>query len=158
MLDRDTFLGLCEEPARAFFASLLDDAVSHGMTIRWGTKSFSVRADMGKTRTVIYAWHSGKLDIVTSGWTASAEDLEAFLGRPALAPFAEARPKTFRLQLNKQTIPAAREAVEELNRTLYRHAQALARQADSLSRRNFEEEAEKFVRALACDLILPMDF
>jgi hypothetical protein len=55
-------------------------------------------------------------------------------------------------------IVLGREAVEELNRTLYRHAQALARDADRLSRSNFEEEAEKLVRALACDLILPMDF
>jgi len=51
-----------------------------------------------------------------------------------------------------------REAVEELNRTLYLHTQALARAADTLSRRNFEEEAGKLVRALAADLILPMDF
>jgi hypothetical protein len=51
-----------------------------------------------------------------------------------------------------------REGVEELNRTLYRHMQALARQADTLSRRNFEEEAAKLVHALAGDLILPMDF
>jgi RNase P subunit RPR2 len=55
-------------------------------------------------------------------------------------------------------IVLGREAVEELNRTLYRHAQAFAREADHLSRRNFEEEAEKLVRALARDLILPMDF
>ncbi len=55
-------------------------------------------------------------------------------------------------------IVLGREAVEELNRSLYRHTQALARQADTLSRRNFEEEADKLVRALARDLILPMDF
>ena len=55
-------------------------------------------------------------------------------------------------------IVLGREGVEDLNRTLYRHAQALAREADTLSRRNFEEEAQKLVRALARDLILPMDF
>jgi hypothetical protein len=55
-------------------------------------------------------------------------------------------------------IVLGREAVEELNRALYHHAQALARLADSISRRNFEEEAGKLVRALARDLILPMDF
>jgi hypothetical protein len=55
-------------------------------------------------------------------------------------------------------IVLGREAVEDLNRTLYRRAQALAREADALSRRNFEEEAGKLVRALARDLILPMDF
>ncbi len=40
-------------------------------------------------------------------------------------------------------IVLGREAVEDLNRTLYRHAQALAREADALSRRNFEEEARE---------------
>jgi len=55
-------------------------------------------------------------------------------------------------------IVLGRGAVEDLNRTLYRHAQTLARQADALSRRNFEEEAEKLLLALARDLILPMDF
>lgn len=55
-------------------------------------------------------------------------------------------------------IVLGREAVEDLNRTLYRHAQALAREAEAQSRRNFEEEAQKLVRALARDLILPMDF
>jgi hypothetical protein len=55
-------------------------------------------------------------------------------------------------------IVLAREAVEDLNRTLYQQTRTLARQADTLSRRNFEEEAEKLVRALARDLILPMDF
>ena len=55
-------------------------------------------------------------------------------------------------------IVLGREAVEELNRSLYRHTQTLARQADTLSRRNFEEEAGKLLRALAGDLILPMDF
>lgn len=58
----------------------------------------------------------------------------------------------------RSRIVLGREAVEELNRTLYRHAQALAREADRLSRNNFEEEAGKLVRALAQDLILPMDF
>ena len=55
-------------------------------------------------------------------------------------------------------IVLGREAVEELNRAIYRQTQALARQADTLSRRNFEEEADKLLRALARDLILPMDF
>lgn len=55
-------------------------------------------------------------------------------------------------------IVLGREAVEELNRALYRQTQALARQADTLSRRNFAEEADKLLRALAGDLILPMDF
>jgi hypothetical protein len=51
-----------------------------------------------------------------------------------------------------------REGVEHLNRTIFRDAQALARQARAVSRRNFEEEGAKLVRALALDLILPMDF
>jgi hypothetical protein len=51
-----------------------------------------------------------------------------------------------------------REGVEALNRTLYLRAQALAREADTVSRTNFEEEAAKLVEALYLDLILPMDF
>jgi hypothetical protein len=51
-----------------------------------------------------------------------------------------------------------REGVEAFNRTLYLRAQALAREAHTLSRSNFEEEAEKLVEALYGDLILPMDF
>lgn len=58
----------------------------------------------------------------------------------------------------RRRIVLGREGVEALNRTLYRNAQTLAREADVLSRRNFEEEAAKLVEALALDLILPMDF
>jgi hypothetical protein len=53
---------------------------------------------------------------------------------------------------------ADREAVEHLNRWLYQSARVLAREADELGRRYFEEEAEKLVAALRGDLILPMDF
>jgi hypothetical protein len=55
-------------------------------------------------------------------------------------------------------VVADREAVEHLNRWLYQSAQVLAREADELGRRYFEEEAEKLVAALRGDLILPMDF
>ncbi len=51
-----------------------------------------------------------------------------------------------------------RAGVEEFNRELYFGTQALAREADLMSRRNFEEEAAKIVAALGRDLILPMDF
>ena len=51
-----------------------------------------------------------------------------------------------------------REGVEALNRTLYRRAQELAREAVAVSRSNFEGEAAKLVEALYLDLILPMDF
>jgi hypothetical protein len=48
--------------------------------------------------------------------------------------------------------------VEQFNRELYLGAQAVAREADRLCRRNFEEESAKLVEALQRDLILPMDF
>ncbi len=48
--------------------------------------------------------------------------------------------------------------VEALNRHLYNGAQAVAREAEAMSRRNFEEEAAKIVQALAAGLIQPMDF
>jgi hypothetical protein len=58
----------------------------------------------------------------------------------------------------QRRIVLGREGVEDLNRTLYRLTCALAREADTVSRRNFEEEAAKLVEALTLDLILPMDF
>ena len=51
-----------------------------------------------------------------------------------------------------------RAGVEALNRRLYHGAQAVAREAEAMTRRNFEEEAAKIVRALAAGLIQPMDF
>ncbi|HEY5388325.1 MAG TPA: hypothetical protein VIL79_10545 [Thermoleophilia bacterium] len=51
-----------------------------------------------------------------------------------------------------------REGVEAFNREIYLGSQALAREADSMTRRNFSEESKKFVEALELDLILPMDF
>ena len=51
-----------------------------------------------------------------------------------------------------------REQVEQLNRVLYEGTEYLARQADQLVRRHFEEETAKFVAALDADLILPIDF
>ena len=58
----------------------------------------------------------------------------------------------------QRAVTLEREGVEEFNRELYHGAQALAREAESASRRNFEEEAERIVQALTRDLILPMDF
>jgi len=51
-----------------------------------------------------------------------------------------------------------REGAEAFNREIYLGTQVLAREADSMTRRNFSEESEKLVEALARDLILPMDF
>lgn len=51
-----------------------------------------------------------------------------------------------------------REAVERLNRVLYQTTQALAREAAEFERRNFLDEAEKFIWALRRDLIAPDDF
>ena len=58
----------------------------------------------------------------------------------------------------ERTVHLSREEVERFNRTLYEGTEKLARQADQLSRRNFQEESDKFVIALDTDLILPMDF
>jgi hypothetical protein len=55
-------------------------------------------------------------------------------------------------------VTLGREGVEEFNRELYHGAQALAREAESTTRRNFEEEASRIVEALTRGLILPMDF
>jgi hypothetical protein len=58
----------------------------------------------------------------------------------------------------RRTVTLGRESVEELNRRLYRGNQAVAREAQQISRRNFEEEAEKLISALETGLIQPMDF
>jgi hypothetical protein len=58
----------------------------------------------------------------------------------------------------RREVTLGRASVEQLNRELYFGAQALAREADQMIRRNFEDEAERIVTALERDLILPMDF
>ena len=58
----------------------------------------------------------------------------------------------------QRSVVLDREGVEAFNRKIYLGSQALAREADSMTRRNFAEESAKLVEALARDLILPMDF
>jgi len=58
----------------------------------------------------------------------------------------------------RREVRLGRASVEEFNRELYQGAQAIARAADLMTRRNFEEEVERIVVALERDLILPMDF
>ena len=48
--------------------------------------------------------------------------------------------------------------VEQLNRELYHGTQALAREAERVSRQNFEDEARRFVAALQRGDIEPIDF
>lgn len=58
----------------------------------------------------------------------------------------------------QREVTLGRASVEQFNRELYFGAQALAREADRLTRRNFEDEVDRIVAALERDLILPMDF
>jgi hypothetical protein len=58
----------------------------------------------------------------------------------------------------RRTVTMTREGVEHFNRLLYHGAQALAREAQEISRRYFAEEATRFIAALDADLILPIDF
>jgi hypothetical protein len=58
----------------------------------------------------------------------------------------------------RREVTLDRASVESLNRELYFGAQALARDADQMARRNFADEVERIVAALERDLILPMDF
>jgi hypothetical protein len=58
----------------------------------------------------------------------------------------------------RREVTLGRASVEEFNRELYHGAQAIARAADTMTRRNFEDEADRIVAALERDLILPMDF
>lgn len=57
-----------------------------------------------------------------------------------------------------RNVVMGRSEVEQLNRELYHGAQALAREAERLRRRNFEDEARRFIAALRDDLIQPFDF
>jgi hypothetical protein len=58
----------------------------------------------------------------------------------------------------RREVTLGRASVEQFNRELYFGAQALAREADQMMRRNFEDEVQRIVVALERDLILPMDF
>jgi DNA-directed RNA polymerase subunit RPC12/RpoP len=58
----------------------------------------------------------------------------------------------------RREVVLGRASVEQLNRELYHGAQAIAREAELMTRRNFEDEAERIVAALERDLIQPMDF
>jgi hypothetical protein len=58
----------------------------------------------------------------------------------------------------RRDVTLSRASVERLNRELYHGAQELARAAERITRRNFEDETERIVAALERDLILPMDF
>ena len=58
----------------------------------------------------------------------------------------------------RREVTLGRASVEHFNRELYQGAQAVAREAERLSRRNFEDEAKRIVAALERDLIQPMDF
>lgn len=58
----------------------------------------------------------------------------------------------------RREVTLGRVSVEQFNRELYFGAQALAREADQMMRRNFEDEVDRIVAALERDLILPMDF
>ena len=58
----------------------------------------------------------------------------------------------------ERTVEMGRPQVEQLNRELYHGTQALAREAERVSRQNFEDEARSFVAALRAGHIQPIDF
>lgn len=58
----------------------------------------------------------------------------------------------------RREVTLGRASVEQFNRALYAGAQAIAREADQMTRRNFKDEVGRIVAALERDLILPMDF
>lgn len=58
----------------------------------------------------------------------------------------------------QRTLSLGRDVVERFNKVLYQGSELLARQAELLARRHFEEDVDAFVVALDHDLILPMDF
>lgn len=58
----------------------------------------------------------------------------------------------------QRSVILGRSEVEQLNRDLYHGTQELAREAQRVSRRNFEDEARRFVAALHRGDIEPIDF
>lgn len=58
----------------------------------------------------------------------------------------------------ERDVVMGRSEVEQLNRELYRGTQELAREAQRVSRQNFEDEARRFVAALRHGDIQPIDF
>jgi len=58
----------------------------------------------------------------------------------------------------ERSVIMGRPEVEQLNRELYHGTQELAREAQRVSRQNFEEEARRFVAALRRGDIQPIDF
>lgn len=58
----------------------------------------------------------------------------------------------------ERCVAMGRPEVEQLNRELYHGAQALAREAERVSRQNFEDEARRFIDALRSGDIEPIDF
>lgn len=58
----------------------------------------------------------------------------------------------------ERDVVMGRPEVEQLNRELYRGTQELAREAQRVSRRNFEDEVRRFVAALRRGDIQPIDF
>lgn len=58
----------------------------------------------------------------------------------------------------ERCVEMGRPQVEQLNRELYHGSQELAREAERVSRQNFEDEARRFVAALQRGDIEPIDF
>jgi hypothetical protein len=59
---------------------------------------------------------------------------------------------------SERTVVMGRSEVEQMNRELYHGTQELAREAERVSRHNFEDEARRFVDALRSGQIEPIDF
>jgi ribosomal protein S27E len=101
---------------------------------------------------------------------APQEDLEAHrcpaCGGTLVYPldWDRAGPASWALKLRcpdcetRREVTLGRASVERFNRELYLGAQALAREADRVTRSNFKDEADRIVAALERGLILPMDF
>jgi hypothetical protein len=58
----------------------------------------------------------------------------------------------------ERDVTMGRAEVEQLNRELYHGTQALAREAQRVSRQNFEDETRRFIAALRSGAIQPIDF
>ena len=58
----------------------------------------------------------------------------------------------------QRSVVLGRPEIEQLNRDLYHGTQELAREAQRVSRQNFEDEARRFVTALRRGDIEPIDF
>ncbi|MGC9521804.1 MAG: hypothetical protein ACP5HG_07980, partial [Anaerolineae bacterium] len=114
---RSEFLAAVDDEAVPFFDHILDRAIEEGFIINWGTKGFSVRAEMlesGKKVSFAYGWPWSRFDVYFAqlDMVPEAELVELRQRLLALGIFEESGNYTLITPITKETRDGAREAYE----------------------------------------------